>query len=46
MVRLFSEYENKDLAYVGGTATKYVPIGDRVEVNVGPRPGHHDRRGG
>ena len=35
MVRLFSEYQNKDLAYVGGTATKYVPIGDRVEVNVG-----------
>jgi hypothetical protein len=36
MVRLFSEYQNKDLAYVGGTTTKYVPIGDRVEVNVGP----------
>jgi hypothetical protein len=36
MVRLFSEYKNKDLAYVGGTSTKYVPIGDRVEVNVGP----------
>jgi hypothetical protein len=36
MVRLFSEYKNKDLAYVGGTDTKYVPIGDRVEVNVGP----------
>ena len=36
MVRLFSEYANKDLAYVGGTVTKYVPIGDRVEVNVGP----------
>ena len=36
MVRLFSEYQNKDLAYVGGTETKYVPIGDRVEVNVGP----------
>ena len=35
MVRLFFEYANKDLAYVGGTATKYVPIGDRVEVNVG-----------
>ncbi|MDP6629733.1 MAG: hypothetical protein QGH42_02650 [Kiritimatiellia bacterium] len=35
MVRLFSEYDNQDLAYVGGTATKYVPIGDRVEVNVG-----------
>jgi hypothetical protein len=35
MVRLFSEYRNKDLAYVGGTETKYVPIGDRVEVNVG-----------
>ncbi|MEM7393064.1 MAG: hypothetical protein AAF492_12035, partial [Verrucomicrobiota bacterium] len=34
-VRLFSEYENKDLAYVGGTKVKYVPIGDRVEVNVG-----------
>jgi hypothetical protein len=34
-VRLFSEYANKDLAYVGGTETKYVPIGDRVEVNVG-----------
>ncbi len=38
MVRLFSEYENKDLAYVGGTTTKYVPIGDRVEVNVGQEP--------
>jgi hypothetical protein len=36
MVRLFSEYQNKDLAYVGGTEIKYVPIGDRVEVNVGP----------
>jgi hypothetical protein len=35
-VRLFSEYRTKDLAYVGGTETKYVPIGDRVEVNVGP----------
>jgi hypothetical protein len=35
-VRLFSEYMNHDLAYVGGTETKYVPIGDRVEVNVGP----------
>ena len=35
MVRLFSEYRSKDLAYVGGTTTKYVPIGDRVEVNVG-----------
>jgi hypothetical protein len=35
MVRLFSEYDNQDLAYVGGTSTKYVPIGDRVEVNVG-----------
>ena len=35
-VRLFSEYKNRDLAYVGGTDTKYVPIGDRVEVNVGP----------
>jgi hypothetical protein len=34
-VRLFSEYKNRDLAYVGGTETKYVPIGDRVEVNVG-----------
>jgi len=38
MVRLFSEYKNKDLAYVGGTTTKYVPIGDRVEVNVGADP--------
>jgi len=37
-VRLFSEYKNKDLAYVGGTQTKYVPIGDRVEVNVGADP--------
>ena len=35
-VRLFSEYKNHDLAYVGGTGTEYVPIGDRVEVNVGP----------
>jgi hypothetical protein len=35
-VRLFSEYKTKDLAYVGGTETKYVPIGDRLEVNVGP----------
>jgi len=38
MVRLFSEYDNKDLAYVGGTQTNYVPIGDRVEVNVGADP--------
>jgi len=38
MVRLYSEYANKDLAYVGGTSTKYVPIGDRVEVNVGHDP--------
>jgi len=38
MVRLFSEYKNKDLAYVGGTQTKYVPIGDRVDVNVGADP--------
>jgi len=38
MVRLYSEYTNKDLAYVGGTSTKYVPIGDRVEVNVGQDP--------
>jgi hypothetical protein len=38
MVRLYSEYANKDLAYVGGTSTKYVPIGDRVEVNVGQEP--------
>ncbi len=38
MVRLYSEYQNKDLAYVGGTSTKYVPIGDRVEVNVGHDP--------
>ena len=35
MVRLYSEYDNRDLAYVGGTSTKYVPIGDRVEINVG-----------
>jgi hypothetical protein len=35
-VRLFFEYKTKDLAYLGGTETKYVPIGDRVEVNVGP----------
>ncbi len=34
-VRLFSQYANRDLAYVGGTSTKYVPIGDRVEVGVG-----------
>jgi hypothetical protein len=38
MVRLFFEYPNQDLAYVGGTEVKYVPIGDRVEVNVGPDP--------
>ncbi|MBC8875192.1 MAG: hypothetical protein H8E44_37700 [Planctomycetes bacterium] len=35
LVRLYSEYANKDLAYIGGNSTKYVPIGDRVEVNVG-----------
>ena len=38
MVRLYSEYPNKDLAYVGGTSAKYVPIADRVEVNVGRDP--------
>jgi hypothetical protein len=37
-VRLYSEYDNRDLAYVGGTTVKYVPIGDRVEVNVGAEP--------
>jgi hypothetical protein len=37
-VRLYSEYDNKDLAYVGGTQTKYVPIGDRVEVAIGVDP--------
>lgn len=37
-VRLYFEYANKDLAYVGGTTTKYVPIGDRLEVNVGADP--------
>ncbi|MDE0838008.1 MAG: hypothetical protein OSB41_03050, partial [Kiritimatiellae bacterium] len=35
MVRLYSEYDNRDLAYVGATSTKYVAIGDRVEVRVG-----------
>ncbi len=35
-VRLFSERRIGVFAYVGGTETKYVPIGDRVEVNVGP----------
>jgi hypothetical protein len=35
MVRLYSEYDNRDLAYVGATSTKYVAIGDRVEVSVG-----------
>ncbi|NQU23071.1 MAG: hypothetical protein HQ567_17475, partial [Candidatus Nealsonbacteria bacterium] len=37
-VRLFSEYASRDLAYIGGTQTKYVPIGDRVEINVGADP--------
>ncbi len=37
-VRLYFEYANKDLAYVGGTTAKYVPIGDRLEVNVGADP--------
>jgi hypothetical protein len=37
-VKLFFEYASKDLAYVGGTTTKYVPIGDRLEVNVGVDP--------
>jgi hypothetical protein len=34
-VRLFSEYKNKDLAYRGGTQTKYIAIGDRFEVDLG-----------
>jgi hypothetical protein len=34
-IRLYSQYPNRDLAYVGGTDVKYVPIGDRVEVHVG-----------
>jgi hypothetical protein len=38
MVRLYSEYDNQDLAYVGGTSTKYVPVGDRLEVPVGLEP--------
>jgi len=43
-VRLYFQYPNRDLAYVGGTATKYVPIGDRIEVNVGTEPGITIRR--
>ena len=37
-VRLFSEYANQDLAYRGGARVKYIPIGDRVEIDVGPDP--------
>ena len=36
-VRIYSRIDNeKHLAYVGGTDTKYIPVGDEVELNLGP----------
>ncbi len=28
--------DEKHLAYVGGTETKYIPVGEKVELNLGP----------
>lgn len=34
-VMLYSEYKNSDLAFVGSSHTKYVPIGERLESSLG-----------
>ncbi len=36
-VRIYSRIDDaKHLAYVGGTQTKYIPVGEKVELNLGP----------
>ena len=42
-VRLFSEYQTKDLAYVGGTADQVRAHRRPRRGERRPRPGHHDR---
>lgn len=36
-VRIYSRIDDqKHLVYVGGTETKYIPVGEKVELNLGP----------
>ncbi|NLT78647.1 MAG: DUF4139 domain-containing protein, partial [Planctomycetes bacterium] len=36
-VRIYSRIDDaKHLAYVGGTETKYIPVGEKVELDLGP----------
>jgi len=36
-VRIYGQVDTgKHLAYVGGTDTKYIPVGEEVELNLGP----------
>jgi anti-sigma factor RsiW len=36
-VRIYSQIDDdKRLAYVGGTETKYIPVGEKVELDIGP----------
>ncbi|HPC94756.1 MAG TPA: hypothetical protein PLU87_07445 [Sedimentisphaerales bacterium] len=36
-VRIYRRIDKeKHLAYVGGTETKYIPVGEKVELNLGP----------
>jgi len=36
-VRIYGRIDDeKRLAYVGGTETKYIPVGEKVEMNLGP----------
>jgi len=36
-VRIYGQVDtDRHLAYVGGTETKYIPVGEKVELNLGP----------
>ncbi len=36
-VRIYGKVDtDRHLAYVGGTETKYIPVGEKVELNLGP----------
>jgi hypothetical protein len=38
MVRVFKRFDSGNLAFVGQHAIKYMPIGEDVELNLGPDP--------
>ncbi len=38
MVRVFRDNDRDGLSYLIGQAIKYIPIGDKIELNLGPDP--------